>query len=523
VGNRGARVRRPLTRAAVALFGVVCAAPLAAAALTPEEQAGRRLYLEAVTPSGDPLRALVGVGRTAISGQAVACGNCHGADGKGKPESSVTPPQITWEELTKPYGRVHANRKHRAFDERSFRRAVNQGVDPAGNALDWSMPRYALSASEAAALITYLKRIARDYDPGIDYSSLRIGTVLPRHGRLAPAAQAMREALSAYLETINRAGGIHQRKLELVVMGDYVEADIRFAARPVFALVNPVEPADGEAFGSLLERLKLPVIGPRGPAHDVGARRSRLVFHVLAGHSEQAAVLVDFAARRSAGTGMKAAVVASGASPQAQAAAQRCAQRGCSEVLRLGSSATPFDAAAAVRTLKKHGRDQVFFFGTEREFALLLDAADKEIDASWRPSVYAPGGLVHAALAARARFGGWIFLAFPAAPLEQESSGAAAWERLRGEFGLAAQHEPAQLAALAAASVLVEGLRRAGRELSRERFVRALETLSNFDPGGFARPVSYGPDRRIGALGGYVVALDRERGIASSPGWIALD
>jgi hypothetical protein len=34
--------------------------------------------------------------------------------------------------------------------------------------------------------------------------------------------------------------------------------------------------------------------------------------------------------------------------------------------------------------------------------------------------------------------------------------------------------------------------------------------------------VSFGPDRRVGALGGYVVALDR-RGFAPASGWIALD
>ena len=78
-------------------------------------------------------------------------------------------------------------------------------------------------------------------------------------------------------------------------------------------------------------------------------------------------------------------------------------------------------------------------------------------------------------------------------------------------------------AALAAASVMVEGLRRAGRDLSRERFVQALESLNNYDPQGFAPAVSYGPDRRTGALGGYVVALDRSHGLIPATGWISLD
>ena len=36
-----------------------------------------------------------------------------------------------------------------------------------------------------------------------------------------------------------------------------------------------------------------------------------------------------------------------------------------------------------------------------------------------------------------------------------------------------------------AAKVLTEGLRRAGRDLTRERFVAALESINNLDLGGF--------------------------------------
>jgi hypothetical protein len=35
--------------------------------------------------------------------------------------------------------------------------------------------------------------------------------------------------------------------------------------------------------------------------------------------------------------------------------------------------------------------------------------------------------------------------------------------------------------------------------------------------------VSFGPDRRIGARGGYVVAVERARGIVPASGWISLD
>jgi mono/diheme cytochrome c family protein len=256
-----------------------------------DEAAGRRLYLEGVTPSGEPLSALVGFGRTPIGGQAVACGNCHGADGKGRAESSVLPPEITWEELTKPYGHSHSasGRKHGAFNERSLARAVNEGLDPAGNSLDWTMPRYALSRAEAQALVAYLRRLSAQREPGIGERSLRIGTVLPHAGALDGATGAMQAALAAYVETVNRAGGIHQRRLELVAVGDYREAQERFAAQPVFALLSPSESEREGELGAFVARTGLPTVGPLTATPEALRHGSAAVFQIFAGLTEQTA------------------------------------------------------------------------------------------------------------------------------------------------------------------------------------------------------------------------------------------
>jgi hypothetical protein len=66
-------------------------------------------------------------------------------------------------------------------------------------------------------------------------------------------------------------------------------------------------------------------------------------------------------------------------------------------------------------------------------------------------------------------------------------------------------------------------LRRAGRALSRERLVGALEGVYAFDS-GLLPPLSYGPARRVGALGSYVVAVDlARRSFRPVSGWIALE
>jgi len=408
--------------------------------------AGRRLYLEGVTPSGGPLRALVGVGNAPIAGHAVACGNCHGADGRGRPEGTLFPSDLTWEDLTKPYGHSRALRKHRAYTAASFARAVNEGVDPDGNRLDWAMPRFALSRSELDALVAHLQRLGAERDPGIGEASLRIGTILPNG---SAAAQAVRAALEGFVESLNRAGGIHQRRLELVAAHDDA---------PVFALLSLRE--EFEARG-------LPAVAA------FGRQEGGTAFSVFSSPAAQAALLVEFANRR--GSLRPAILAADDRAHLGAAAAEQCAKRGCADPVRIDWRANELDAAGVVRRLKQARREQIFFFGAQAELAQLLDAVARMPDAGWQPTVY---------------------LSVPPSP---------------------------RAAALSAAAVLAEGLRRAGRDLSRERFVRALESLNNYDPQGYGPPVSFGPDRRIGARGGYVAALEREHGLVPASGWISLD
>ena len=75
---------------------------------------GREIYLRGVSPSGAELTAEVGVrGGAVVPAASLPCVNCHGRDGRGKPEAGVTPSNVRWESLTRPYevqeasGRAH--------------------------------------------------------------------------------------------------------------------------------------------------------------------------------------------------------------------------------------------------------------------------------------------------------------------------------------------------------------------------------------------------------------------------------
>ena len=67
------------------------------------------------------------------------------------------------------------------------------------------------------------------------------------------------------------------------------------------------------------------------------------------------------------------------------------------------------------------------------------------------------------------------------------------------------------MAALAAARLLTEALQRTGHDLSRQKLVKALESLRGFST-GLMPPATYTASRRIGVIGAHVVTVDLEAG-----------
>src|SRR2546430_14815410 len=54
--------------------------------LTPAESRGKQIYLLGTSSSGKDILAYVGEASLEVPASAMACANCHGLDGQGKPE-----------------------------------------------------------------------------------------------------------------------------------------------------------------------------------------------------------------------------------------------------------------------------------------------------------------------------------------------------------------------------------------------------------------------------------------------------
>lgn len=497
-----------------ALLVLACAAALAGsvarAELSPEQLRGKQVFLRGESPSGAELTAIIGgEGGLEVPASALPCASCHGSDGKGRPEGGVTPTDLTWERLTRPDGVVHASgRKHPAYTPRALKKAIALGLDPAGNRLDSAMPRYRLAQADMADLVAYLQKLGEDRDPGIFGDRLRLGTVLPPGG-LGDTVEAVVRAVFA---EVDAGGGVYGRQLELVVqrVSEPASGLERLAAEGVFAATALVgaEPALAAAAA---ER-ELPIVGVLGGEPQTGFPLNRQVFYLFSGSAEQGRALVRHAAAR-LGKEMRAAIVGFEGQAALAAIVEEAESAGwpAPRAHALGPALAAELAAAGVQVV-------VFLGGGDDALGLLAAAAE----AGFKPEVLMLGERAGTALAEAAKgFAGKVFLTFPTLPSDAGPRGIDDYRALAARHALPREYLGEQIAALAAARLLVEGLERAGRELSREKLIHELEGLYDH-PTALTPPLTFGPNRRIGALGAHVAEIDLASGGFLRVEWVDL-
>jgi ABC-type branched-subunit amino acid transport system substrate-binding protein len=517
---------------ALLVFG---GSPPHSADLSAAEHRGEVVYLEGTSPAGVPITAFLGAreGRLELPGEAAVCGSCHGHDGGGRPESGVLPSNITWSYLTRSYGHVHPGEvEHPPFDEESLRNYIRTGIFPGGAKGDPSMPVYEISDKDLDDLVAYLKRVGRILDPGVSEDAIRIGTIVPSEGPLGEIGAVIRDVVEAHFESVNRAGGIYGRRLELVVYelpasgASSTEAIEEWLGRKQpFALVSPFSPHFDVEIQAVLSSREIPVVGPFTLHAIRQFSLNRQVFYLYPGLSEQFEALVQSAAARPELSDPKVAVLfpdENGLDELLAVLEKAVGRQGWHEMEREPFSPEAFDASGSVERLRRLGVDLVIALGLERELRELLTAAAEQ---SWSPHILASGVLVGSGLLdVPERFDTRLHLAYPTLPQDRKPWAMQSVSRLLQKNGRAGAHPQAVVSSFSSVTVLVEALRRAGRKVGREELTAELEEFYEFDT-GLTPPITFTSNRRIGARGAYVIspAILEEGRLPESVAWVEID
>ena len=493
-------------------------APATADGLSAAAARGKQIYSAGTRPTGGAMTAVLGEGGAEVPASELPCAGCHGSDGRGGREGGVRPADLTREALRQPAAGGGDGRRRPAYSDRSLIRAVTMGIDPAGNALQVAMPRYRLTRQDAADLLAYLERLGHEAEPGLSAVEIRLGVLLPGGARPESAAQAaaVRAVLEARFAELESAGGLYGRRLTLFFTAlpeppAERAAKLRdlLAREPLFALVGSYLAGAESEMAATVAVAAIPLIGPLTARPRQDFPLNRYVFYLTPGLAEQANALVEFAARQLP-PGRRPLIVIRPDTTElagiAAAVAVTARGRGFTTLETAASGTATAQAAELAGRVGEGGAAALLLLDDGRAVQELL----RQLQAlGWRPLILLPGTLpgedpfavVPAALADR------LFLSLPVLPPDRAPGAAADYRRLAAAHSLPAHHVAAQMTALAAAEVLFEGLKRTGRDVSREKLIATLEKLYRFDA-GLGAPVSYGPNRRIGERGAYVASLD---------------
>jgi hypothetical protein len=440
---------------------------------------GRMIYLSGESPSGRPITARIGDGPP-LAAAMLACAQCHGGDGRGRPEGGVTPSDITWANLTRPYGVAHAEgRRHPAYTAALFGRALTMGWDPAGQTLSAAMPRYQMSPEDLNDLIGYIQRFGSVAIPGVSESVIRIGVALPAATTGGRSSVAVVKALSTYADSINRSGGVFRRRIELIALGPDRGGD-----QEVFAAVGGFTP-DGDAWSDRMDADRVPLIRVYPPPAEGRTTERPGSFALVSGHAGQTRALAQFVAEGRTGKDIRAAVIHGGGSWALALAADLATTLRAAgvkhETLELLASG---EAAPLLERLKAQRVDVVLLAGpVDRELieqlVLTVDARSSQL------TILCPETLGGRWLGSPPRgLAGRLIVAAP----------------VPGWIG----HDGAPASAVA--HVLVEGLKGAGRDLDQEAFIKAIERINSVDASNLLR-VAFGPGRRVGVRGARILRL----------------
>jgi ABC-type branched-subunit amino acid transport system substrate-binding protein len=403
------------------------------------------------------------------------------------------------------------------------------GIDSGGAALDQAMPRYQLSLQDNADLIAYLKDLEHDHDPGVSDSLVRIGVLLPTNDDASGRSEAIRKVVQAQVKALNDRGGLYHRRIELAFAVWHIESnrqadvvrEMITGSEAAFALLAADLGCVDSRVLTITEPAGVPVLGVIAPPATERPSPGRWSYFMLAGPDDQAFALMRHVLH-GARTGDSLAILHGSEEKQrslARSLADRCQRAGTNRPVDMEVSNTGDDLESVLRAIK--ATEVIVLLGplgrTVKTLAPL--ASSSRIPTLLIPGTLSDGDILDLPV----EFDRRVLLALPIAPSDQSREGLGRYDNLVGPKGPREGHRTAQISALALVDLLAEGLRRAERDLTRERFIAGLGHLRDFRT-GLTRPLTFGPDRCVGAPGAHVITVDLvgRRLIPDGP-WIEAD
>jgi ABC-type branched-subunit amino acid transport system substrate-binding protein len=338
--------------------------------------------------------------------------------------------------------------------------------------------------------------------PGVTPTTVLVGQSAAFSGPAAQLGIQMNAGAKAYFEHVNKQGGVHGRTIELRIRDDKYESNLAadntrkfIEDDKVFALFGYVGTPTSAAALPIFTEAKVPFVAPFTGAELLRDPFNRQIFHVRASYYDETEKIVEQLV--SVGIRKIAVFYQNDAYGKAGlAGVERAMKKRNMAMAATGTvERNTTDVGAAVKTILGAQPDAVVMISAYTSIAEFVRQMKKAGSAAQFHNVSFVGSKALSDALGDEGHGVAISQVVPfpwntGIPIVKE------YQQVLKAAGIT-DFNFTSLEGFIGAKVFVEGLKRAGRELSRERFIAGLETMNGVDVGGFT--VSFSPTNRSGS------------------------
>ncbi len=344
--------------------------------------------------------------------------------------------------------------------------------------------------------------VAAQQTPGVTPTTIVLGQSAAFTGPAAQLGIQMNIGLKVYFDHLNAQGGVHGRKIELKTRDDKYEAKLCVETTRklieedrVFALIGYVGTPTSQAALPIFTAARVPFVGPFTGAELLRDPFNRYIFNVRASYYDETEEIVE----QLVSTGTKSIAVFYQNDSYGQAGLKGVELAMQRRKMKIAATATvernTVDVAGAVKKITAVNPDAVVMVSAYTSIAAFVRAMKKAGSGAQFHNVSFVGSKALADTLGADGYGVAIsqVVPFPWSPttmIVREYQAFLKAARIN-------DYNYSSLEGFIVAKVFTEGLRRAGRDLTRERLIAALEGMSSVDLGDFV--VRFGPNNHNGS------------------------
>jgi ABC-type branched-subunit amino acid transport system substrate-binding protein len=337
---------------------------------------------------------------------------------------------------------------------------------------------------------------------GVTSDRILLGQSVALTGPAAQLGIQMRNGIKAYFDYVNENGGVHGRRLELLTLDDGYEPSRTvpntkrlIEQDKVFALIGYVGTPTSAAALPVFTEAKVPFVGPFTGAELLRQPFNRYIFNVRASYYDETDKIVEHILS----LGGKSIAVFYQNDAYGQAGLKGVEIAMGKRNLKIGALGTvernTVKVEGAVKTIGASKPDAVVMIGAYAACAEFIRQMKKAGSGATFYNVSFVGSKALADALGNEGVGVAISQVVPfpwgaAVPVVRE------YHKLSAKTGNK-DYNFSAMEGFLAAKVFVEGLRRTGKNLTRENFVDAMEKMNDVDLGGFY--IGYSPKSRAGS------------------------